>query len=147
MARNRLVCRLIDFSMAAHVPDSSMRETMCGSLPCVAPETALGEPYWPKPADCWSLGVVLLETACGQGTLELSVPWRRCAYLAQAMREILEFFAQAGSHAQAMASMGGVYDGAVLACLEALLRPEPLRRASASDAVDVLSARRVKAAR
>ncbi|CAK0909387.1 unnamed protein product [Prorocentrum cordatum] len=138
MARNRLVCRLVDFSMAAHVPDSSTRETMCGSLPCVAPETALGEPYWPKPADCWSLGVVLLETACGQGSLELSVPWRRCAHLVQAMREILEFFAQAGSHAQAMASMDGVHDGATLACLEELLRPEPLRRASASVAADVL---------
>ncbi|CAK0910261.1 unnamed protein product [Prorocentrum cordatum] len=145
MARNRLVCRLVDFSMAAHVPDSSTRETMCGSLPCVAPETAMGEPFWPKPADCWSLGVVLLETACGQGSLELSVPWRRCAHIAQAMREILEFFAQAGSHAQAMASMDGVHDGAALACLEALRRPEPLRRASASDPVDVLSARRVKA--
>ncbi|CAK0908104.1 unnamed protein product [Prorocentrum cordatum] len=120
---------------------------MCGYFLCVALASALGEPYWPKPADCWRLGVVLLETACKHGSLELSVPWRRCAHLAQAMREILEFFAQAGSHSQAMASMGGVHDGAALACLAALLRPEPLRRASASDAVGVLSARRVNAAR
>ncbi|CAK0817467.1 unnamed protein product [Prorocentrum cordatum] len=142
MARNRIVCRLVDFSMAARVPDFSTRETLCGALPCVAPETALEEPYWPKPADCWSLGVMLLEVVGGQGSLELSVRWRRGASLVQATREILEFFAQAGSHAQAMASMDGVHDEAALECLEVLLSPEPFRRASASDAVELLSARR-----
>ncbi|CAK0856757.1 unnamed protein product [Prorocentrum cordatum] len=143
MANHRLICRLVDFSMAARIPDGHTRQGLCGSLPCAAPETALEEPYWPKPADCWSLGVVLLEAVGGQGTLKLSVRWRLGASLAQAVRMILEFFAQAGPHAQAMARMGGVHDDASLACLEALLRPEPLRRASASDALELLLARRV----
>ncbi|CAK0892776.1 unnamed protein product [Prorocentrum cordatum] len=147
MARNRLVCRLVDFSMAARVQYVSTRKTLCGALPCVALETALKEPYWPKPAACWSLGVELLEAIGGQGPLELSVRWRRGASLAQAALETLELFAQAGSHAQAMASMGGAHDDAALACLEALPRPEPLRSANASDVVEVLSARRVQAAR
>merc|ERR1719382_809180 len=140
MAWRRHICRLLDFSKAAHVPDSSTRQTLCGSLPCVAPETALEEPYLPKPADCWSLGVVLLETACGQGSLEMSVRWRHSTPLARAARQIFEFFAQDGCHAEAMTKMGSVRDDTALACLEALLRPEPPRRGSATDAVEVLSA-------
>ncbi|CAK0889221.1 unnamed protein product [Prorocentrum cordatum] len=139
MAWNRHICRLVDFSMAAHVPNSSTRKTFCGSLPCVAPETVLDEPYLPKPADCWSVGVLLLETACGQGSLEMSVQWRRGESLAYVAWEILEFFSQAGCHTEAMTKMGNVLDGITLACLGAVLKPEPACRASASDMVEMLS--------
>ncbi|CAK0874990.1 unnamed protein product [Prorocentrum cordatum] len=88
--RNRHICRQVDFSMAAHVPFSSARETLCGSLPCVAPEAALNDTYFPEPADCWSLGMLLLETACGQCSLKLSVQWCRGKSLA---------YARAGVHA------------------------------------------------
>ncbi|CAK0822763.1 unnamed protein product [Prorocentrum cordatum] len=142
MACSRHICRLVDFSMAAHVPDSSTRETYCSSLrslPCVAPETALEEPYLPKPADCWSLGVVFLEIACGQGSLELSVQWRREEPLARAAWQILEFFARAGCHTEAMTKMGNVHDGTASVCLQAVLTPEPARRASAADMVGLLA--------
>eukprot|EP00959_Pyramimonas_sp_CCMP1952_P104484 2184057-Pyramimonas_sp.AAC.1 len=119
--------------MAAHVPFSSARGTLCGSLPCVAPEAALNEPYLPKPADCWSLGVLFLETACGQGSLKLSVRWRRGESLAYAARQVLEFFSHASCHTEAMTKMGNSVDGVTLACLEAVLKPEPARRTSASD--------------
>jgi hypothetical protein len=147
VAQNRHICRLVDFSMAAHIPDPGTRETLCGSLPCVAPETALEEPYLPKPADCWSLGVVLLEIACGRGSLELSVQWHSDASLAVAAQQILTFFAAAGRHAEAMTRMGSVQDDVTLACLEALCVPEPLRRARASDAVGILSAENAQGAR
>ncbi|CAK0905923.1 unnamed protein product [Prorocentrum cordatum] len=145
-AWNGHICRLVDFSMAARVPNSSTRETPCGSLPCAAPEAALSEPYLPKPADCWSLGVFLLETACGQGSLKLSVQWRRGESLAYAARQVLEFFSQAGCHIEAMTKMCKSLDGVTLACLEALLKPEPARRASASDVVGMLSTRRTEQA-
>ncbi|CAK0911587.1 unnamed protein product [Prorocentrum cordatum] len=145
-SQNRHICRLVDFSMAAHVPNSSARETWCGSLPCVAPEVALNEPYLPKPADCWSLGVLLLETACGQGSLKLSVQWRRGEPLAYAARQVLEFFSHAGCHIEVMTKMGNPLDGVTLACLEAVLKPEPARRTSASDMVGMLSTRRTEQA-
>ncbi|CAK0834225.1 unnamed protein product [Prorocentrum cordatum] len=141
-ALNRHICRLVDFSMAAHVPFSITRETLCGSLPCVAPEAALNEPYLPKPADCWSFGVLLLETACGQGSLKLSVQWRRGESLAYAAWQVLQFFSHAGCHTEAMTKMGNSLDGVTLACLEAVLQPEPARRTSASDMVGMLSTRR-----
>ncbi|CAK0814944.1 unnamed protein product, partial [Prorocentrum cordatum] len=141
IAWNQHICRLVDFSMAAHVPNSSTRDTLSGSLPCVAPETALEEPYLPKQADCWSLGVLFLETACGHGSLELSVRWRRGETIAYAARRILEFFSQAGCHQEAMTSMGNnVHDDTTLACLESVLKPEPVRRAKASHMVDMISA-------
>ncbi|CAK0905684.1 unnamed protein product [Prorocentrum cordatum] len=140
IACNRHICRLVDFSMAAHVPNSSTRETLCGSLPCVAPETALEEPYLPKPADCWSLGVLFLETSCGHGSLELSVRWRRGETIAYAARRILEFFSKAGCHQEAMTSMGNVHDDIALACLVSVLKPEPVRRAKASHMVGLFSA-------
>ncbi|CAK0872720.1 unnamed protein product [Prorocentrum cordatum] len=139
IACNRHICRLVDFSMAAHVPNSNTRETLCGSLPCVAPETVLNEPYLPKPADCWSFGVLFLEIVCGQGSLELSVQWRRGESLAYVAGNILEFFSQAGCHTDAMTKMGNAPDGIILACLGAALKPEPVRRASASDMVGMLS--------
>ncbi|CAK0856955.1 unnamed protein product [Prorocentrum cordatum] len=140
MACNRHICRLVDFSMAAHVPNSSTRKTLCGSLPCVAPETVLDEPYLPKPADCWSVGVLFLETACGQGSLEKSVQWRRGESLAHAAWKILEFFSKAGCHTEAMTKMGNALDGTTLACLGVVLKPEPARRATASDVVEMFSA-------
>ncbi|CAK0814054.1 unnamed protein product [Prorocentrum cordatum] len=144
MAWTRHICRLVDFSMAAHVPNSSTRKTLCGSLPCVAPETVLDEQYLPKPADCWSVGVLFLETACGQGSLELSVQWRRRESLAYVAWQILEFFSQAGCHTDVMTTMGNVPDGMILACLGAVLKPEPARRASAPDMVEMLSTARAE---
>ncbi|CAK0808293.1 unnamed protein product [Prorocentrum cordatum] len=141
IAWNRHICRLVDFSMAAHVPNSSTRETPCGSLPCVAPETALEEPLLLKPADCWSLGVLFLETACGQGSLELRVRWRRGETIAYAARRIFEFFFQHGCHQEAMSIMANVHDDMILACLESVLKPEPVRRAKASHIVEMVSAR------
>ncbi|CAK0874423.1 unnamed protein product [Prorocentrum cordatum] len=85
-AWNGHICRLVDFIMAAHVSNSSARDTLCGSLPCVAPELVLNESHLPKPAACWSLGVLLLETVCGQGSLKLSVQRRRGESLAYAAR-------------------------------------------------------------
>jgi len=123
-------CRLVDFHQATHCPELTPSSTQCGELPCIAPEVALDESYLAKPADCWSLGVVLLEAAGGLGSMRQAVGWPEEAELEPAARRIKSFFSTSGSHARALAVMGGVRSEAVLDTLSALLTVEPTARAT-----------------
>jgi len=87
--------------------------------------------YVAKPADCWSLGVVLLEAAGGMGSMRRAVGWPDDAGLEPAAARIRTFFSRDGSHARALAVVGGVLSHAVLARLSGLLEPEPAARAVA----------------
>lgn len=55
--------KLSDFGFARICVDKKFRdiysETFCGSLSYTAPEILQGAPYFPKPTDVWSLGVVI----------------------------------------------------------------------------------------
>ncbi|CAK0789288.1 unnamed protein product [Prorocentrum cordatum] len=132
-------CRLVDFYQATRCPEATPLATTCGDLPCIAPEVALDESYVAKPADCWSLGVVLLEAAGGLGSMRQAVGWPEEAELEPTARRIKNFFSGEGSHARALAVMGGVRSEAVLANLSALLEPTPTARAS-MDAIAQFSA-------
>ncbi|CAK0891407.1 unnamed protein product [Prorocentrum cordatum] len=125
-----LFCRLVDFFQASHRPESMPLATPCGDLPCIAPEVALDESYFAKPADCWSLGVVLLEAAGGLGSMRQAVGWPEDAELEPTARRIKNFFSGEGSHGRALAVMGGVRSELVLANLSALLEPTPTARAA-----------------
>ncbi|CAK0806970.1 unnamed protein product [Prorocentrum cordatum] len=113
-------CRLVDFSSATCCVESTPSTTVCGDLPCIAPEMALEAPCVAKQADCWSLWVVLLEAAGGLAELEPPAA------------KIRSLFSCEGSHARALAVMGGVRSRAVLAGLSGLLEPEPAARAAAN---------------
>ncbi|CAK0796399.1 unnamed protein product [Prorocentrum cordatum] len=132
-------CRLVDFNQATRCPESTLLTTPSGDLPCIAPEVALDESYAAKPADCWSLGVVLLEAAGGLGSMRQAVGWPEEAELEPTARRIKNFFSGEGSHARALAVMGGVRSEPVLANLSALLEPTPTTRA-AMDAIAQSSA-------
>ncbi|XP_052758264.1 testis-specific serine/threonine-protein kinase 1-like isoform X5 [Galleria mellonella] len=55
--------KLSDFGFARLCIDKKLKdvhsETFCGSLSYTAPEILQGAPYFPKPTDVWSLGIVL----------------------------------------------------------------------------------------
>jgi len=51
--------KVIDFGLSAVIESGNLRNTFCGSPSYTAPEILLGEKYFGKPVDVWSLGVLL----------------------------------------------------------------------------------------
>jgi len=132
--------RLVDFAMAVQSCQGQMSWTVCGTLPCVAPEAALGGPYLPRPADCWSMGVVLLEAAGGVSSLSRSVPFDPEGEPELAVSRIRDFFNADGSHAVALAHLHNVYDEDLIRMLQMVLASAPSDRHEASDCLNSLPA-------
>lgn len=122
------VYRLIDFRSALVVDDATTSRTVLGCLPCMAPEMAIGEPYYPKLVDLWSLGVVFLEVCAGLSTLQRFVHWDDDVPVVTAGRQIMERFTRPGAHDEALGLLGAARDPSIVAKLEALLQPDPQRR-------------------
>jgi len=121
--------RLVDFYSAMVARNDVTSMTICGGLPCIAPEMALGRPYIPRLADCWSLGIVLLEVGGGKGTLSNCLPYDPDHAENAIIASMVEnFFSAEGGHAAALSFMGAVRNQDILNLLVRLVQPEPPQR-------------------
>jgi len=115
-------CKLVDFHSAMVSRGTS--KAICGRLPCIAPEMALGLSYVGRLADAWSLGVVLLEVAGGLTCLKTAVSYDAQAEMRDVAPSILEFFRKPGSQVKALACLGAGYHHEIGVKLGSLLKPE-----------------------
>lgn len=128
-------CRLVDFHTAMVSRGNTLSRTVCGTLPSIAPEMAVGEAYVPWRADVWSLGVVLLEMAGGLGTMHSAIQYDPAvATPRQVGGLILAYFGAPGSHERALSVMSGVRSAPILRQLQALLSPKPRDRPTLHEA-------------
>lgn len=128
--------QLVDFRSAMISKKDVTSRTICGSLPCIAPEVLKGGPYSPKPCDFWSLGVLLLEMGGGKGSFfravqvdeehgkDLPDDGHMRGVLAH---QIQSYFVKRDNHQAALACMGALQDSIILCILQSLLQPEDTR--------------------
>jgi len=129
-------CGIVDFSHAVVVKKGAApSRTVCGTLPCMAPEIALDVGYIPFLADRWSVGAILLEMGGGLQSMSRSVPFDPDATPTSAAPAIIDYFAQPGSQARALALQGAVNNPAILTRLTALLQSTPEDRCPLIDFV------------
>mmetsp|Transcript_1435 Transcript_1435/g.3244 ORF Transcript_1435/g.3244 Transcript_1435/m.3244 type:complete len:500 (-) Transcript_1435:183-1682(-) len=126
---SRFATKLVDFHCAMIARGSTVTRTICGVLPCIAPEMAIGSPYMPQNADIWSAGIVLLEIAGGLTSLSRVVGYDHFSTeAADVANDILNFFGQPGSHSRALATMGAVENPEISEKLAMMLQPDPQNR-------------------
>lgn len=131
---------LVDFHSAMVARPQTTSRTVCGHLPYIAPEVALGGPYVPRLADCWSIGIMLLEMAGGVTSLTRAMPHPSFeADLLIVASAIQNFFGMPNSHLRALSAIGNVRSSSILAKLQALVAPNPETRAQLKDVISMRS--------
>lgn len=95
--------KLCDFGFVKSHSMKELSKTYCGSKSYASPEILRGEPYDPKKADVWAVGVILYifitgkmpfdESKGNQGVLEeqkrLNFPWQKFKYVTQDIKSLI----------------------------------------------------------
>lgn len=61
----KLDVRLVDFGLCAHIDNTTLRSTFCGTPKFASPEMVLGKKYLGPSVDVWSLGVIFFYMLSG----------------------------------------------------------------------------------
>lgn len=100
---NAFNIKLCDFGFVKSHSMKELSKTYCGSKSYASPEILRGEPYDPKKADVWAIGVILYifitgkmpfdESKGNQGVLEeqkkLNFPWQKFKYVIQEIKDLI----------------------------------------------------------
>lgn len=129
------LCKLIDFHCAVLGAGDFQSRSSCGTFPYMAPEVAVEESYNSQKADCWSLGVILLEMAGGLGSLTSFTGAEASQDPDLATALIRERFSEPGCHQQALCGFGASPSMEIVQAEQELLRPLPETRPDLSDMV------------
>lgn len=125
-------CRIIDFHNSTQATLETVSAVVCGRLPCIAPEVVHGN-YRPLAADLWSVGIILLETSGGLGSLQRAARYAEAATAATAVESIQVLILRPDCHAYALEILGGVSHPVIERCLAMLLVLDPAERADVAD--------------
>jgi len=128
-----LHCKVVDFRAAMVSRGDQSSRLKVGTLPYVAPEVILQDSYIPRLADCWSVGIVLLEIAGGLTSVTKSAGVEEEDDPEDIVQAISLFFQTALSHEEALAKLGGVQSPEIVSCLQALIQQSPGARMSLAD--------------
>jgi len=121
----RFLCRVVDFCTAIAARSGVTSATVCGCMPCIAPEISSGEKYSPQPADIWSVGVILVEMVSGQGAMCSAVNANAQMKLAQAGQQVRSYFLEPGSLSKVFSQRASPV---ILHKAEAMLQVDPQKR-------------------
>jgi len=125
-----LIPHLVDFHTAMVAKAGVMSRSVCGKLPCIAPEVLSGELYIPISADVWSVGILLLEMAGGLESLvkavditpeEADILQMNEEQVQASSNKVRDYFAIAGNHENALAHLNGVHNEEIRTNLKSLL--------------------------
>lgn len=95
--------KICDFGFVKSHSMKELSKTYCGSKSYASPEILRGEPYDPKKADIWAIGVILYifitgkmpfdESKGNQGVLEeqkrLNFPWQKFKYVTTEIKDLI----------------------------------------------------------
>ena len=100
---NMFNVKLCDFGFVKSHSMKELSKTYCGSKSYASPEILRGEPYDPKKADVWAIGVILYifitgkmpydESKGNQGVLEeqkkLNFPWQKFKFVTNEVKDLI----------------------------------------------------------
>mmetsp|Transcript_58680 Transcript_58680/g.107316 ORF Transcript_58680/g.107316 Transcript_58680/m.107316 type:complete len:348 (+) Transcript_58680:1-1044(+) len=131
-------CTIVDFRRAMVVRGNTPSTIQVGTLPYTALEAISGS-YRPVCADCWSMGILLLEMAGGIGSTFAATGTNIQSVPRLFKLSAENVFLQGLSNGKALTVLGAKHDAEICSLLDALLTIDPEQRGTMQSVLDMMS--------